>query len=92
MSRPIAADCYLELEPIIEQYWNAGSYEDRVTGARVKRTTKSKPDNVGRNNVVVKVKLYVPDHMFLAGIPEAIVTVPDDPDESVTVTAQYQEE
>ena len=92
MSRSVAADCYLELEPKVQPYWTNGAYEDRVTGARVVRTTKSKPDNVGRNNVVVKVKLYVPDHLFLAGIPEAIVTVSDDPSEAVTVTAQYQED
>lgn len=90
--KQVMAEVFLELEPKLDEKWQAGAYVPFVQSAKVVRQTKTKPDNVGRNNVVVKVRLYVPEHMFISGVPEAVITVPDDPDEVVTVTAQFQEE
>jgi hypothetical protein len=94
MSRQIAVEFYAELEPKMGRRYNATTkqHEDIVESARVRRTTVSKPDNVGASSVVVKLRVYVPQHLFIAGIPEAIIVVPEDPGESVTVNAVYQED
>ena len=94
MSRSIPAEFYVELTPKMGQRYNSNtrSYEDRVETAKAVRTTKAKPDNIGRNNVVVKMQVYVPEHLFLSGIPEATVVLTDNPEESVTVHAQWQDE
>jgi len=94
VSRQVPAEFFIELEPKMGRRWDAGlrQWEDRVESARAVRTTKNKPDNVGQNNVVVKLKVYVPEHLFVSGVPEAIVILPEDPAETVTVQAQYEED
>lgn len=94
MSRSVPAEFYLELEPTFGRRFNTSTkqYDDVVSKVKLVRHTVNKPDNVGRYNVVIKLKVYVPEHLFMEGIPEAIVKVSDSPEEIVTVTAQWQEE
>jgi hypothetical protein len=91
MSRKIPAEFYLELEPKIGQRWINGGYEEAVESVKVARTTVKKPDNVGRNNVVVKLKVYVPEHVFINAIAEATIVIPDDMIETVKVEAVVPE-
>lgn len=86
-SKAIPLTVWLELTPTVEQRFSrdAGGYVPKVTALRATALYQKKPSKP--NIQFIKLKIYVPEEVFLPFTPEAIINVPADMVES-TITVE----
>ncbi len=83
--RTVESEFYLVLSPKMAVY-----DKDHIAGLAIPKISKGSP-TLGRNEVVMKLKIEVPESLFLKPSLEASIVVPADKVSSTVITPEIQE-
>lgn len=75
MSETVTATAYLVVQGRDRRSWGD---DKRVRSAAVTKARRAKPDSLGEDEIVVKVRIELPRQAFEPLEPEALVVVPEE--------------